>query len=392
MQLLLICVAWYALFALLAGEVHQKRWWVCYVVATTLAVYAHLFSLIIVLTQLLTFGGLLFLPGPWRDKARRQVPGLLVSLVAIAVLIVPMLLVSLEDSRTGWLAVPHLRDIYLLFLTISGDSKIYLLVIAASCALAVGVVTLAYLPWRTSVFGRIALDSGAADKSALQLRQHLPVAFALACWLVVPIILTYLISQGSMRFFSSRYLVTIVPPLFLLVGLGVAVIRWPMVKVVLALSLLLLALSSVPTYYKSAQVEDWNSTSFWLEQHYQAGDGLVCYDNAVEQGCQISIEYYLHAYPSAAHFTDDSPGAFSWTNFGPANPAGSYEAAVDPTALAAYAAKHPRIFFIVGRLPNDLAAAQAQAAQHWLDSHYHLIAQIVRPTVTVRLYATRSGG
>src|SRR6266849_7400948 len=59
LQLLLICIAWYALFIALTQERHQKRWWACFIVATTLAVYAHLFSVLILLAQLVTFGGLL---------------------------------------------------------------------------------------------------------------------------------------------------------------------------------------------------------------------------------------------------------------------------------------------------------------------------------------------
>jgi mannosyltransferase len=47
MQLLLLCIAWYALFAVITVESHQKRWWICYVGAMTLAVYAHLFSMLI---------------------------------------------------------------------------------------------------------------------------------------------------------------------------------------------------------------------------------------------------------------------------------------------------------------------------------------------------------
>ena len=89
---------------------------------------------------------------------------------------------------------------------------------------------------------------------------------------------------------------------------------------------------------------------------------LVCYDNDVQQGCQISVEYYLQAYPTAAHFTADSPGAFSWANFGPVNPEAGSGAAVDPTALAQYGAKHPRIFFIVGRVPDAASAAKVQVA------------------------------
>ncbi len=84
----------------------------------------------------------------------------------------------------------------------------------------------------------------------------------------------------------------------------------------------------------------------------------------------------------------DSPGEFSWTNFGPANATLGPEAAVDPTALSAYASRHTHMFYIVGRIPNDAAAARAKAAQNWLDTHYHLLGRIVSPTVTISWYAT----
>jgi hypothetical protein len=151
--------------------------------------------------------------------------------------------------------------------------------------------------------------------------------------------------------------------------------------------LLLLTLHYVPLYYQQPQVEDWNVTTFWLEQQYQANDGLVCFDNS--QGCQLGIEYYLTAYPSAAHFTADSPGSFPWVQYDLTNHQGNTQLAVDPRALADFGTHHPRIFFITGRLSTSTTVAQAQAAQHWLDTHYRFIAQIVTKSVAIRLYATR---
>jgi mannosyltransferase len=387
LQLLLICIAWYALFAVLSQESHQKRWWVCYIVATALAIYVHLFSFIILLAQLIAFGALLILPGLWRATARRRLTPFIVSLVITGALSIPMLLVSLHGPKTGWLPSPYLRDIYNLFLTISANSKIYLLAVFGCLALGVLVSVLVYLPRGRHLLDRFSFNVGSDDKRKSMLQQFLPLAFALLCWLIVPVILSYSISQGSIRLFSSRYLVTILPPLFLLAGMGVSVLRWRTVQVVLTLGLFLIALRYVPLYYKNAQVEDWNTSVHWLQQRYQARDGLVCYDSDVEQGCQVSVEYYLHAYPTAAHFTGDSPGEFSWPNFGPADPHSGPEAAVDPNALATYAARHPRIFYITGRIPDDAAAARSLAAQQWLDTHYHLLDRIVTPTVTISLYA-----
>ncbi|MBV9689069.1 MAG: glycosyltransferase family 39 protein [Ktedonobacteraceae bacterium] len=385
LQLLLVCIAWYALLAALIGNSHTRRWWVCYVMATTLAVSAHLFSVLIVLAQLVAVVGLLLLPGEWRARVRKQIVPLAVSLVVTAILIIPMLAVSRQGSKTGWLPIPHLNAIYHLFLTISGNSKTYLLLIFVLCACALVMAALCCLSHGRDLLQRLSLLSVKSDSQTSALQHLLAVAVTLVCWLVIPIGVSYVVSHGATRIFSSRYLVIVVPPLFLLVGLGVAMLRWRIVQAMLGLGLILLAVRYVPLYYASAQVEDWNVTSHWIEQHYQPKDGLVCYDNV--QGCQISVEYYLHAYPSVAHFTADSPGAYSWANFGPVDPLTGYEAAVQPKQLVAYGDKHPRLFFIVGRVPDDVAAAHARVAQVWLDTHYHLVGQINTRTVTVRLYA-----
>ena len=412
LQLLLICIAWYALFAALwletvpnspGTEVEGRqamekaggsraawryRWWACYIAAMTLAVYAHLFSILILFAQVVTIGALLVLRGPWHDRTlrsllsrllARQLLTALVSLICIGILIIPMLLAVRHGSKTGWLPIPHPGDIPLLFLTIAGNSTAYLFALAGCCILGICAAILV----------RIRGQQEEQGQALQQVGQLWPVVFALLCWLVIPIVLSYVISQGPTRLFSSRYLVTIVPPIFLLVGVGVTVLRWRLVQIALMLSLLLIALHHVPQYYNTAQVEDWRTPAFWLESHYQTGDGIVCYNNA--QGCQVSIEYYLRAYPGDAHFTADSPGSFPWVSYDLTNHLGNFGAAVDPAALAAYGAKHPRLFFIAGRFANSTEAALAQAAQHWLDTHYHLIAQSTKGAVTIRLYVTNAG-
>jgi hypothetical protein len=270
----------------------------------------------------------------------------------------------------------------------SGDNRKYLLALALFCLLAVVLVVGSALVSRQLEKREKTVSTSV--QSWLEARQYLPFCLALLCWFVLPFLISYGVSFSSLRLFSSRYLVVIIPGLCLLVALSVANIRWRWVQLVLSVLLIGLALSSVPYYYRSAQVEDWNSVSHWLLDRYQANDGLVCYDNSLEQGCQVSVEYYLHAYPAnGAHFTPDSPGAFSWEKYGPARAAGPDEA-VDPAALAAYGAKHPHLFFIQGRIRDDAAVARAKTAQQWLDQHDHLVASFETPTVTVRLYATGS--
>ena len=388
LQLLLTCIAWYALFAVFTRETHTKRWWACFILANALAVYTHLFSILIIVAQLVAFAGLLALPGPWRTMARQRQRPFVVSLLLTSILIIPMLLESLRGPKTGWLPVPHLHEVITLFQLITASSNLYLLILFVLCFCAVLLALLPHVPDSAPLLQSVTFYRPGDRQREQQMQQLLPIAFALVCWFFVPIISSFILSQGSIRLFSTRYLVTVLPPLFLLAGLAVGALRWKGAQIALIAGLFLLALSLVPVYYRSAQVEDWNSTVHWLEQRSQPNDGLVCFDNDVQQGCQIAVEYYLDAYPNGTHFTSDSPGAFSWTNFGPVDPTTGSSAAIDPQALARYAAQHSHLFYIVGRVPTNAAAKQALAAQQWLDGHYHLLGRIHTPTVTISWYAT----
>ncbi|MEO8954103.1 MAG: glycosyltransferase family 39 protein, partial [Ktedonobacteraceae bacterium] len=123
MQLLLLCLSWYAFFAIVTAETPRTRWWICYVTVAALTVYAQLFSFFVLLAQFSMFALLLIFPGPWRATLRKQGRTLMISAVSFFVLVIPMLLASRAGAKTGWLPIPHLHDIYYFFLTISEGGK-----------------------------------------------------------------------------------------------------------------------------------------------------------------------------------------------------------------------------------------------------------------------------
>jgi hypothetical protein len=308
-----------------------------------------------------------------------------VSLLSIGVLILPIVYASRVGSKTGWLPIPQPGDMYHLFLTISDNSTIYLLLLTLCTLFGLFIAVLVYLPRVKQMFRRVSFYIGVDDK---RLQGLLPVVLPLLLWIVIPVITSYLFSQRSSHLFSSRYLVVIVPALFLLVGIGVAVLPWRKIQLVLGLCLVLIALHHVPFYYQHAQVEDWKTAAQWLQQHSHVHDGLVCYDNS--QGCQVSIQYYMIAYPDDgdADFDNDSPGSFPWVDYDVTNTFGNYRAAVDPKALESYGVMHARIFFIAGRVAAG--DTHLKIARQWLDEHYAFIDQVVTQTVTIRLYATNT--
>lgn len=388
LQLLLVCLAWYALLALLDEPVPRARWWPLLVAASALAVYTHAFSVLILLAQIVAVGAVAALDAAARARVRRLLPGLLVSLAGIGVLIVPFAIASRHGAKNGWLPAPQVSVLIHKVVSLSGKSKLALVVFGVALLVLLAALALARLPAGQRLLARLQLkrpDALLSDTPALRTGTR-PTVIALLCWLAVPVVVSFVLSQGPVRLFSSRYLVVVVPAAALLVAAVVAALRPRLARVVVAVGLVCAALALVPSYYAHAQVEDWRTPTRWLEAHYAPGDGLVSYNNV--QGAEFPVAYYLQTDGSPAHFTLDSPGAVDLSRYGSGDPFAHFGAALNPTALAAYAARHPRMFFIEGRFSDDADAARAHAAQAWLDAHYRLVAQTSSGIVTIRLYDT----
>ncbi|WP_069804627.1 glycosyltransferase family 39 protein [Thermogemmatispora onikobensis] len=392
LQLLLLTLSWYALAACYTARRRLAGWWTLYVVTTTLAFYAQLFSLVIFFIQLVTIAGLWLLPTAWREDARQRWKLIASALVAIGLLALPLIPVARQTGKTDWLAQPHFHDLLnLLAVMLGGDHPLVTLLVL-SCLPALLLIPLALILRRAERQG-LAFSVQHGNRWLAYARHlaadHLPLLWLISCWFIVTILLSFGLSLGPARLFSSRYLVVTMPAFALLSALGLSLVRPRLLQGALALLLVALSFVNALNYYPHAQLEDRRSAAMWLQHHYQPNDGLVCYNTI--QGCQVSFEYYFAAYPiSQAHFTNDAPGnLLSWqTDSGYAAPGRTPDAALDINAVAAYARQHPRLFYIVGRVPDSQAAQQVSAVESWLDHHYRLLASMSSAgDISVRLYA-----
>jgi mannosyltransferase len=392
LQLALVVVGWLALLAAVSAPApgwRAWRWWAIFASAMSLAVYTQAFSMLVLLAQGLALGAWLVWPSAWRARARESLPRAAASFVAIGLLIAPFILTSRHGSKTGWLPSPSLGELAGKLEGLFGSGTRAALALGAVVALGLAAGAALWLlmtPAGMRLRKRLPMAWGRMDGGALA-GEARPAALGLALWVLVPTVVSYVVSLGPERIFSSRYLVVVLPALCLLLGAGVAALRWPAGRLAAVGALAVVTLALAPSYYAHAQVEDWRTPTRWLERAYQPGDGLVAYNNV--QGCELPVDYYLQTDGSAARLDADSPGVVQWSLYGHGNPFGRFAQALDPSALAAYAAEHPRLFFIEGRFTDARDAAKAHAAQAWLDAHYRLIAQTSSGVVTIRLYDTR---
>jgi 4-amino-4-deoxy-L-arabinose transferase-like glycosyltransferase len=426
MELLLICVTTYLLLSRLECAKRQTHWqdwlwWCVYGILCAMMVYTHIFSILILFAYYIIICIFCILPTNWQKYARKSFLPLVFSQVEAFLLLIPLLPAARQGGKTGWLPIPKPYDMIHFFVTLVAGQTILLGVMLL--VLLIGLTSVLFSPFWSAISNKMVWAKGVfwpqvgkqqqgempmaidgketkgfhntfvraitrKSSQPLALQTVLPISIVLFCLVAVPFFSSYIISQGPMRLFSARYLVAIVPPILLLVGLAVAALPLRILQLVSSLVLFLFACSAVPNYYRSAEVENWKQAVFWLEQQYQANDGITCYNNA--NGCDVCISYYLQAYPNGITFPKDSPGSFPWVNYDLTNqiPAGT-DAAINPKDLRNYLTTHKRLFFIVGRLNDYDQVKRAQAAQHWLDTNAHIVDQLVTPTVSIRLYHWR---
>jgi hypothetical protein len=326
--LLLMCVSWLALF--IALEKNSTRWWALYVAAGVLSVYSLLFSGLVIVSHVLAVGALLVLPTPWRAMARSALRRYAVSTALTFLFVLPVGIDAAVHGGPVWVPPAHFNDVRLFIHVLAGGSRAYEYLVFATAGLAFVLAAAVYVPRLAKLTRGSAATFGAA--------------VALGSWFATPIVISFALTRPglNLHLFYPRYLVVVVPPLCLLAGLAVQALPLRALQALLALALAVVAWTPLMDYYAVAQVQDFKDPMSWMQQRYQAGDGIVC-DPDVE--CGIPVGYYLDASSGPAHLDLDSPGRFSWE--------GTSTIAMTPETLSTYQAQHRRIFFIYGPLGQN---------------------------------------
>jgi uncharacterized membrane protein len=394
LQLLLVSLSWYALLHALTSDRRIWAWWVGYALLTGASIYAQLDTVFIVFSQVVFLAALVLAPTDWRARARARIWPALLSLLAIGILFAPIAIISQGVSKTGWIPIPTLRDLRALYLVYAfGGPRWQLFGILLCGATTILALILIYARRRPAGEEQLQSEMRSARRyhpsDIVRRPTAMEVVFLLAllCWLIIPGVAAYIVSQGATRVFSARYLVIIVPALVLLISTIAMLPRIWFLRVAFISAFFIPAVAGTISYYPNAQIEDWRTPARWIEQQYQPGDGLVTYNNDPQQGAQFPIQYYLHTDGSQADLGADTPGVVLWERLPAEDPFARYQDALDPQALSRYAALHHRFFFVAGRLSGPDDVARVQATISWLNSHYQLLGQSSGSTAaTVYLY------
>src|SRR5579859_6063145 len=119
LELLLLGLSWYSLIVGL--EENRARWWVAYALTSALAVYAGLFSGLVIIAQVVALTALLVWHGPWQARIRSSIKPLAASLAAALILVLPL---SVDVLVHGGGSAPPARlgDVRAFLYFLAGDS------------------------------------------------------------------------------------------------------------------------------------------------------------------------------------------------------------------------------------------------------------------------------
>jgi mannosyltransferase len=301
-QVLLLSLAWYAFLAAIEAADDQavaprRRWWIAFAVLLTLAIYAHIDTMICALAFPVALVALALAPtapdaddtvfARWRKRARASARLFLLSALAVGVAVLPLAIdAMIHGGGNGWVlpATPGrlarmVRDNFF-----AGVTWVILPMMA--------LLLLALLP--------VVLRS--RRSAAPLIRPFAPPTLAIFAWLVVIWVLFYSL---PMHLFHWRYLVVTVAPFALLVGIAVARVR-PVVARVGLMLLLALMVASLPLAYHAMPRDDYRTAGRWLDARMQPGDGAVCWPKFY---CAFTMGYYVRNLNPATMLY---AGAWNW--------------------------------------------------------------------------------
>jgi mannosyltransferase len=253
-SLAMLITASLTLLVLIATERRSAWLWLAYGVVGALGLYVHFFIALVIAAH-----------AGWVLAARRFPGWLSATAVAVPLVIaaapVP-LIIGQYGGGHGWIADLSLHQLWIAMVALTG-----------------GQLLLAVL--------------GLAAAAAVVLRRRDPGTWLVAATFAVPIVADVVMSMWK-PLLVARYLVICLPPLAVLVGVGIVSLpRWPLrapaaLRVTAAAAVTGSLLLALPAAYADQHQQDWRSLAAWIDEGAAPGDRLL-----IRRWGPRMLDYYL---------------------------------------------------------------------------------------------------
>ncbi len=355
----LATLSWVALVDALDSG--QRRAWLRYVAWTTVAFYAHLFTLFLIAAQV----GVVALRSRVSEWRVLVASGVLV--VALCTPFVPFFLSNSDGSQILHVRQSGFQDLFNLIRLFAGASTPLFVAYAALALIGAGV----------SVHRAIR----ARDRAAFG-RAVVPLV-----WLLVPVLTLFLLSYVK-PMFKERYLFSAMPAFPLLAAVGLAALRPVLVRPLAVLAVVGLALMPIVNGLEIRQSETWRGAVAYLDASVQPGDGAIF----VSKRGQLGYEYYggrqSGTRPPAGRPEILEP--FNWDELAASEEYYRALTASGRAQLPEFAARHQRIWLVLSHeFDSTFDGDTSESVRTWLTRRGYAARQRPFQNVRVLLYERR---
>lgn len=243
-----------------------SSWWVWYIVVTIASVYTHFFAIFTFLSQIVALAILWFV-----DKKKFPLPNVLLSLITIAIFIIPLIASALAkgSGQISWIEAPTYDSFMRYALRVTGNQGKPLMILY-SCTLVIGLVAFMHALIRKDPHTKFRLVIVVAG-------------------LVLPVVLSLVFSYFKTPIFLDRYLILTMPYLALLSSIGIVSLTsiWSKVAPVKLLTtglsaslvgaMIVLSSFGINTYFSDFTKENWRGLSAYLSENCTSSEDLRLY-------------------------------------------------------------------------------------------------------------------
>lgn len=322
-----------------AIERHGKKYLAPYVLVSALAVYAHVFGILVIAAQCASLILLQLHQVPWKRLAA--------AMVATGALVLPAAILLYERTKVpfvklSWVPPPSIRRVYDLLYAFAGNASYY----GVEIGKAPGGKILLLI-----VFGAWIAGSWFAIRTLWLQGRSLASwkAGLLLCWAFLPISINLIVSLGPQSMFLTRYMLVSLPAFSLLAAVGIDRLNSQYAVTAVLVLIVAIQMAGVPQYqaYRS-DYKEWSSATDYMFSNSRPGDGAIF---ALAHG-RLLFQYYdeQHHHGTRPNFQIAYPDLENET--------------VDPVVLTYYppvrdglleslAAKYDRVWLVL--YPDDTA-------------------------------------
>ncbi len=338
---------------------HRNR--TAYIVSSALAVYAQLFSLLLVVAQWVSLK--MLDPGQTLRQTRTDQDQRWIALLVSPIL---AFIVTTGAGPLRWVQRPGLKDLWTVALQFTGNGgPLLLLASVAACLVALAPV------WHT--------------RGERQVPWEVWRYRFLLCWLLFPLLLTLGLSLVK-PLFVPRYFIFCLPALLLLVGSGIRRLRSAPLQATALLLVLIFSVRGTVGYYQrdlDIQRDNWRAATQYLLNHAQPGDALLFH---APMG-RMPYEFYHSIQGSGSQ----AP-AVLYPSHGERLTFLDFVEKPDDAALARFLSEHPRAWLVLtyAETPSGMPDARSIELTTLLKNVYPTVEQHDFPGIEILFFSDHS--